>query len=177
MGAPAEEHQQLLALRAEIGKMAADIDAAKKEIFALQPSAGGRHIHEASHQLSAVVQCTEDATNDILNAADELQAMAAALPAAEGERLQGIVSRVYEACNFQDLTTQRIGKVTKVLTYIDERITRLVGLFGHENDSGPPPAAPAGDARPDSHLMNGPSDRAPKQADIDALFGSAKTGS
>jgi chemotaxis protein CheZ len=40
------------------------------------------------------------------------------------------VLRIFEACNFQDLTGQRITKVLATLQFVEERIARLIDIAG-----------------------------------------------
>jgi chemotaxis protein CheZ len=40
------------------------------------------------------------------------------------------VQRIFEACNFQDLSGQRIAKVMAMLQFIDERIARMMEIWG-----------------------------------------------
>src|SRR3546814_20665853 len=42
------------------------------------------------------------------------------------------VTRVYEACNFQDITGQRITKIVKALQHIETKVDALLNAFGEE---------------------------------------------
>ncbi len=42
------------------------------------------------------------------------------------------MTQVYEACNFQDITGQRITKVVNTLKHIEEKVEALVSAFGDE---------------------------------------------
>lgn len=67
-------------------------------------------IDRAGLELDAIVQATEDATNTIMNAAEEI--MGADLSDEGGQAsVQDAVMRIFEACSFQDITGQRISKV------------------------------------------------------------------
>jgi len=154
-------------LREEIRKMAAYIGEANKEILALGANTQGNNssnLADASERLGAVVKATEEATGRILDAAEEIQTLAGKM----GEPAKPIVAagmRIIEACNFQDLTGQRIAKVLKVLDHLETRILRLAELFRTE-------AANANGDGKDNSLLSGPPlpDNAATQADIDALF-------
>jgi chemotaxis protein CheZ len=37
---------------------------------------------------------------------------------------------IYEACNFQDLTGQRISRVCDTLSFVEERVNRMVEVWG-----------------------------------------------
>jgi chemotaxis regulatin CheY-phosphate phosphatase CheZ len=36
--------------------------------------------------------------------------------------------KIYEACNFQDITGQRINKVVRTISFIEERVTAMLAL-------------------------------------------------
>lgn len=176
--APAKINQSLLS---EIEKMAQYITQAKQEISELSPeeTSDPQHLGNASSQLGAVVKATEEAAGIIMDAADEIQSIVSDMgTGSDAEmRLTAIANRLYEACNFQDITGQRINKVITALNYIEEKIFRLVSLFGKQPEGAAksPKGGKKGDTRPDAHLLNGPAlgDK-PKQADIDALFAKTK---
>ena len=80
-------------------------------------------------ELDAVTAGTAQATQKILAAAEEIDQLADNLSAAlkgrlEQELAQDIadsVLRIFEACNFQDLISQRVAKVMKTLSIEDTR--------------------------------------------------------
>lgn len=87
-----------------------------------------------AHELHAVVSGTEQATEKILAAAEEIDQAANNLSAAlKGKIEQGLaqdirdlVIRIFESCNFQDLIGQRVAKVLATLQVVEERIARVV---------------------------------------------------
>lgn len=169
-GSPSE-----LFLRDEITKIASHIQATKREILALSPSEDtNKHIGTAAIQLDAVVKATEEAAHTIMDAADEIQNVAAGADEALRQQITDITARIYEACNFQDLTGQRIRKVMQALDYTESRIQRLIGMFSSEGAI--PPEAIEKAASAEEELLNGPQlpGHAPSQAEIDAMFGNLK---
>jgi chemotaxis protein CheZ len=88
--------------------------------------------------------------------------------------MQERVINIFEACDFQDLTGQRITKVVSTLKFIETHIVRMMEIRGGVDafkDIAPEPIAlREGDAT----LLNGPKiDGAAghaSQDDIDALF-------
>ena len=40
------------------------------------------------------------------------------------------VNNVFEACSFQGITGQRVGKVAKSITYVEQRVDKLIELLG-----------------------------------------------
>jgi chemotaxis protein CheZ len=83
--------------------------------------------------------------------------------------------KIFEACNFQDLTGQRITKVVRALSFIEERVEAMMGVWNkREFETMPlPPGMAAKDGDLDLHGPNkvDQSKGMISQADIDALFG------
>jgi chemotaxis protein CheZ len=167
-------------LYAEIEALAQYIEKARAEITALRPDEiRDHHLPTATDELEAVLGSTEEATNGILGAVEKIEALTAEMPPAVAEAVTGAVTQVYESCNFQDVTGQRINKVVKTLQHIERTVNGLLAAFGDEiakrrhddHEAGAPAAA----AVSDSDLLNGPQlpQDAKRQAEIDALFGSA----
>jgi chemotaxis protein CheZ len=86
------------------------------------------------HELSAVVDGSEQATQKILSAAEQIDAAANALAVAlagKSERrlaqdIQHLVVRIFEACNFQDLIGQRVAKVVAALQCVEVQMARVL---------------------------------------------------
>lgn len=179
-----KEATSLEVLRAELQSMAAHIQTAKQEIAALHEKdhkieSSANRIVTATSELDQIVQATERATSDILNAAERVMEIAGALPAElaeQGQTLTDQATEIFTACSFQDITGQRISKVVNTLRYIDQRVAAMVEIWGADALSGvKPAAAPAADGRHDSHLLNGPSmpGQGRTQDEIDALLAGA----
>ena len=175
-----------LKLYTELEALARFIQNARTEIAAVRPDQiTGTDIPLATDELDAVVGATEEATGTILDACEALEKVSGAVPPEAAEQITGAVTRIYEACNFQDITGQRITKVVKTLKHIEERVSAMLGAFGDEiakhqgeRPPAPPAAAPApAPAAPkpgETDLLNGPQlpDDAKKQAEIDAILAS-----
>lgn len=169
----------------ELAALAHFIDSAKAEIASVRPDSITDHdIPLATDELDAVVGATEDATGTILDACEALETLGGTLDPAVAAQISDAVTKIYEACNFQDVTGQRITKVVKTLQHIEARVGDLLGAFGQAADNAgvkrPPavidePAAPAAaETVTDEKLLNGPQlpDDAKKQAEIDAILAS-----
>lgn len=92
------------------------IGAAKAELVGMQPkSLSRRDIPDAGEQLDAIVEATEDAASTIMDAADSMMEIAAEVEAPQAEKLEAVSTELFQASSFQDLTGQRITKVTKPL--------------------------------------------------------------
>ena len=168
----------------EIEVLARFIQTAKAEIASLRPEEiKHEHLATAADELEVIVGQTEEATNSIFSAVETIESLCEEMDPALAEKVTNAVTEVYEACGFQDLTGQRIGKVVGALQHIEHRIEGLLQAFGAEFEGlpegalkpspsplGPPPGKVA---RPDEDLMNGPQmpGEAKTQDEIDALLG------
>jgi chemotaxis protein CheZ len=132
-------------------------------------------------ELGAIVLGTESATNSILESAeavDELAGnLAARLSGEEGDMARRIGERtiaIFEACNFQDITGQRISKVVNAMRFVEERVGQMIEIWGGHERFKDVPTAPSPDREGDRALLNGPGLEADgdtrSQDDIDAYF-------
>lgn len=118
-------------LYSELESLASYIQNAKQEIAEVQVGTiNSTHIPTATDELDAVVGATADATNSIMNACDQVSAVAAEIGGPAADKLNAIVTDIFEACNFQDITGQRITKVVRTLKHIEEQVMRLIEVFG-----------------------------------------------
>ena len=140
----------------------------------------------ASRELDAVVDSTERATQQILEAAEAIDEAANTLSASlrqkQDQALAGDVRdhvvRIFEACNFQDLSGQRIAKVLTTLKFVEDRVNRMLEIWGGHDDLKAYTAAAALAATPpddDRKLIAGPKLEGDAghlcQQDIDSMFG------
>jgi chemotaxis protein CheZ len=163
-------------LLAEVEQIGRAIAAAKQEIAALQVEDINRaFIPSATDELDAIVEATAQATNEILDCCETFETAAGELGGARGEALAAAVTRIYEACSFQDITGQRITKVVRTLKSIEDRIAAIVATFS-DRVPGVDPAlrvVPA-DASGSPLLLDGPQlpGSGVDQAEIDRLLAS-----
>lgn len=125
-------------LKQELNLIYEAISHTKQELSALAGSGhDGPRVARAADELDAVAGGTEQATQNILKAAEDIDESAKTLAAAvKNEHEQGLaqdiqdhVIRIYEACNFQDLAGQRITKVTATLKFIEEHVVRMMDIW------------------------------------------------
>ncbi len=165
---------QDLRVYGELEALARYIRRAKEEIRSIRPDdISEEHIPTANVELDAIVSHLEEATGTILDCTETVEAIADEVGGEVGERLQTVVTAIYEACNFQDISGQRINKVITTLQTIERRIGLLVealGGGGVESPKSKPKPIPVGD----EGLLNGPQlpENANSQAEIDALLAS-----
>ncbi len=110
-------------------------------------------------ELEAVVQATEAAANRIMEAAEAIGEWLRIgdRDAASLEAVAARVNVIFEACSFQDITSQRIRRAIENLQQVETMLTDL---------------APAGLPAVETAATNGP-DPGPDlgQADVDRMFG------
>jgi len=171
-------------LRSEFQSIAERINEARNEILSLIPQdeQGHPRISDAHDQLDAVVKMTDEASTQIMDAADTIQNAVDNNDANMQSIISDAVANIYLACNFQDITGQRITKVVHTLQYIDDKIHNILKLFSELDEStiggGRKQSGDASmlEAKRDDEvkagLLSGPAlpDNAPTQDDIDALF-------
>ncbi|MBD8878082.1 protein phosphatase CheZ [Labrenzia polysiphoniae] len=178
-----KELSEAAKLKTEIDAMYEAIAQTKKEIATLHQTTGaeGEDMTRVTNELDAVVSGTEGATDSILSAAEFIDETANTLSARlDGQDsdlandIQERVVHIFEACNFQDLTGQRITKVVGTLRFIEDRIIQMMDIWGGIESFQEIEAVQQQLAEGDAALLNGPSldtdmDVA-SQDDIDALF-------
>lgn len=160
----------------ELEELARYIKEAKHEISSIKPKdISTDFIPSATDELDAVVGATEEATNKIMDVCDEISGVAESVAADAKEKLIGCTTKIFEACNFQDITGQRITKVVQTLKHIDAKIEAIVKAMGDEiqrtgGDAHHPKHVH--DADPEKGLLNGPQlpNNAVSQDEIDRLL-------
>ena len=159
------------------------ITRTKQEIATLHVSGfTGEQASRMTHELDAVVSGTEQATQTILGMVEEIDGIASSMidgdmepdDKALGKEIQDRVVRVFEACNFQDITGQRISKVVNTWKFIEGHIGQMMEIWGGlDAFKDFIPDAPA-EPKDDDALLNGPKLKDDighvSQDDIDALF-------
>ncbi|WP_244274532.1 protein phosphatase CheZ [Labrenzia sp. OB1] len=178
-----KEMSEAAKLKTELDAIYEAIAQTKKEIATLHQTTGseGEEMTRVTNELDAVVDGTEGATESILTAAEFIDETANTLSArlsAQDQDLandiQDKVVHIFEACNFQDLTGQRITKVVNTLRFVEDRITQMMDIWGGIESFQDIEIEEREQKEGDAALLNGPSldhdvDVA-SQDDIDALF-------
>lgn len=169
------------ALRHELQGMRDAIVNTKREIAAVRhPAASSDRLLVATDELDAVVAATEQATQTILQSVEQLDEMAERIKQSStddfisktADEMRELIIKVFEACNFQDITGQRITKVVTTVKFIEERVNSMIAIWGPDSFAEIEVAeAPAKD--PDHDLLSGPQlgNEGVSQDDIDKLFG------
>lgn len=159
-----------------IAELAEIIDSLKRDISKQNPEhVKNSHIPDAADDLGAVVTATAEATNTIMGVCEEIEKVAESIddePARAA--LTDGVTRIYEACSFQDITGQRIRNVVATLRIIDEKIESIMETLGDKVGLKVSDGKYEKDISVDDEksLLNGPQlpDKAITQDDIDKLL-------
>ena len=126
-----------------------------------------------AYELTEVVSSTEQATQKILGAAEEIDQATKNLSAALTGKyeqdlvqdIQDVVISIFEACNFQDLAGQRVTKVLSILNFVEDHVARVLEDIARES---------ALVRRDGEQLLHGPrldnNSGHVSQAEIDAMF-------
>ena len=156
----------------------------KAEIASIQAGHhSGANLDRATYELSAVVSDTEAATEVILSAAEAIDGLTSKLIKSLDGDMKDIAHKVhdnavqiFEACNFQDITGQRISKVVGLMQFVEHHIARMISIWGSQEEL----VELAGSLKTerertgDDALLNGPAlshdSDVVSQDDIDSLF-------
>lgn len=151
----------------------------KRELSGLISDGNERRMGRAAGELGAAVESMETATQKILASAEVIDDCARSLASALtndyhhglAQDIQDHVVRVYEACNFQDLAGQRIGKVIATLIALEERISAMLARYRNNKTDE---TATLSNGSSATTLINGPrldgDTGHVSQQDIDAMF-------
>ena len=166
----------------EVAMMVRAIAKAKSELASIKhPMAGEDRMDDASNELDAIVSATEGATNTILESNERIEKEINKVASThhDDDEVMALVDHVaeevisiFEACNFQDITGQRVTKVVKTIHFIEERVRSMIDIWGVDAFADVPvPEAQDGNGS-QQDLMNGPQleGSAISQDEIDALF-------
>jgi len=157
---------------------AADADGQSQDIGSLaigMMNLRQAEIPQAIEQLDDIVRGTEAAANQIMDVCTVLEAVIANLSGEPAERVGDALTKIYEACGFQDLAGQRITHVTKTLGLIEGKLSELTSRFAILASDFGEGSEESGTVTAD-HLINvhldGPQhpEDATDQASVDRLF-------
>jgi chemotaxis protein CheZ len=175
--------EQCEKLKVELDLIHDAISRTKREIAVLHgKSFNGEEMAKVNGELGAVVGGTEEATQQILEAAEAIDQGVTALIKVNSpdqhkllcEEIQERVVSIFEACNFQDLTGQRISKVMTTMKFIENHITVMMDIWGGVDAIKAHAPAIVDTREGDAKLLNGPKTEGDvghaSQDDIDALF-------
>ncbi len=172
---------EVATLKTELRALAYCIEQTKAEIANLRSNGNDEdHFATVATELDEVVNATEGATDRILDSCEAVEALSSALMAHVDDAyakqvVDDIVeqtTKIFEACNFQDITGQRITKVVRTLQFIDQRIGSMLEIWGQEALVSMPGTDFQVYTQDDTVGLNGPQagGEGISQAEIDKLF-------
>src|SRR6202047_1518154 len=183
LGTYRAQSEQCEKLKVELDLIYDAISRTKREIAVLHgTSFNGEEMAKVNGELGAVVGGTEEATQQILEAAESIDNAATALSSVTSldqqkllsEEIQERVVSIFEACNFQDLTGQRIKKVMTTMKFIENHVTIMMDIWGGVDALKAHAPVIADTREGDARLLTGPKTEGDvghaSQDDIDALF-------
>ncbi|NQV82213.1 MAG: protein phosphatase CheZ [Rhodospirillales bacterium] len=152
----------------------------REEIAAInRPADEELHFDSMSDQLDAIVKATEEATDTIMGCMEKNDEIVDELrKSITGEGQLALLNKitengadVFEACSFQDITGQRITKVVKSVTYVEDRVNALISVWGKDEIDKIEVKADV-EKTEDEKLLRGPAlgDEGISQDEIDKLF-------
>ena len=174
--------QEKVMIESELRQLSESLEETKREIAGLRYSSiHGDRIVSMNHQLDEVVQATEEATNKILAAAETIDADVQQLQAnvTEEDEISALekvgdeVIKIFEACNFQDLTGQRVTKVISTLKHVEDRVDAMIRCLGGDAAALETLVEPDDeDQSTEGIALHGPQSDGEgiSQADIDSMF-------
>ncbi len=130
--------EELRQLRSETDAIHQALGRTKQEIASLHANVLATPPARMMRELDAVVVSAEQATQLILGAGEAIDDAANTLSAslkdpqeqALAQDIRENVQRIFEACNFQDLTGQRIFKVLETLKFVEARVAQMMEIWG-----------------------------------------------
>ncbi len=152
----------------------------REEIAAInRPADKALHFDSMSDQLDAIVKATEEATDTIMGCMEKNDEIVGKLREVLTDENQLALldqistngNDVFEACSFQDITGQRITKVVKSVTYVEDRVNALISVWGKE-EIDRIEVKPEEEKTEDEELLQGPAleGQGITQDEIDKLF-------
>lgn len=166
-------------LRAELLTLFGQLQLLRTELAAIKyPGDSDIGFSRTGSQLKAVVDATESATDTIMEATERTEEIVEKLRDKDKSRdklLDSILENGYEimeACSFQDITGQRVGKVAKFVDHIEDRINTLINIWG-KDDIDRLGNLIDDERSEEEKLLSGPTlaDEGVSQDDIDKMFG------
>ncbi len=161
------------------GTLLDQVERTKKEIATLiTQNTKDDRLATAARELQAVVRATEGATFTIIDIAERVDELLHDLKSHTGDstivatadEIAETTTDLYEACNFQDITGQRIKKVVNTLQFVEERLAAMIEIWGADTLAVTEHPAKLRDN--EEKLLQGPQmeEDAIAQEDIDKLF-------
>lgn len=85
---------------------------------------------EAARELEAMHMVAEEAANRILSAVERIDDLRDRMPEEVAEAVGEAIVEIFEACGFQDLTGQRVGRLNRTIDGAVERVGAALARRG-----------------------------------------------
>ena len=130
--------QEVRKLKIELDVIGDAIKQTRSEIVSLQDQGfDSSRVTRVIQEMDAVFSDTSGATDGILKAAEDIDENTKALMGLlKGVHEQGLaqdiqdrVTAIFEACNFHDLTGQRLSKVGATLKTVEDHLARMMEIW------------------------------------------------
>ena len=169
-------------LKQELGALFRYMQRVRQEIAAIDRPVNQDNAFESmGDQMDAIVTATEAATNTIMATMENIEESNKRLRERLSEpahimlldQITTNTNKVFEACAFQDITGQRVNRVARSITYVEQRVDALIGLFGADEMAEVEVEVPPDQEKSDDEkLLSGPQAEGEglSQDDIDSLF-------
>ncbi len=178
-------NEEVVRLKKELVGLFGHMYKIRKELAVIgDPDGEKDHFSTMSDLLDGIVEEADSASNKIMENMEASEILLEKVRAHVTDKeilslLDQITEHdnsVFEACAFQDLTGQRVSKIAKSLKFIEDRIKRLIYMWGRDELAAivaEYKLNELGDEDPDKKLLNGPQriGVAITQDEIDKLFG------
>ena len=175
-----DQEEEADVLKKELYGLFKYLKRVRQEIAAInKPADEDMHFDSMSDQLDAIVQATEEATNTIMECMEKnddivtklRQGITDADQLALLDQISTNGADVFEACSFQDITGQRVTKVVKSVTYVEDRVNALISVWG-KDEIDKIEVKPEVEQTEDEKLLKGPAleGQGMTQDEIDKLF-------
>lgn len=170
--------EALMGLKAELAFVHESIARNKRELTVLIGDDKERRLVRAGAELSAAIAAMRGATDTILGTAeaadDNARTLAASLnddfKRGLAQDIQEQIVKIYEACNFQDIAGQHIGKVIGMLAAVEDQLEVILARCDGVHAITEPLRTPV----KGNGLLNGPRLAGDAghatQSDIDRMF-------
>ena len=156
------------------------VQRVRTEIASLNQSGDGEDkFATMGEQLDGVVEATKDASDSIMEAIEKNNEAVTKLKESIKDpelielldNIENCNNAVFEACAFQDITGQRVTKIVKSVSYVEDRVNALREIWG--DDELDKVELSVVQSTEDEKLLHGPQSKAVaiSQDEIDKLFG------
>lgn len=131
-----------------------------------------------TEEIDKIRTVTQDAAGAILAVTEDIEKFADDDDSTMQAAVFDITNAIYEACNFQDITGQRLTRIEEMLRHIELSVTSAMAVLGDadatERSAELSEVVEREDSRKEEHILHGPQDAgtANSQEEIDKILAS-----